>query len=83
MYVYRLNKDNSPLDPIHPALARKLLKEGGWYVKTTVPFTIKSKTQLEEKVEDVKIGIKFTGEKLACSAISNDVVVYQSLTDIK
>ncbi|MDR3291299.1 MAG: RRXRR domain-containing protein, partial [Methanobrevibacter sp.] len=41
MYVYCINANGEPLNQIHPAEARKLLKTGDWHVKSTIPFTIK------------------------------------------
>jgi hypothetical protein len=59
MYVNVLNYDNSPMDPVHPAEARRLLKTGDWKVKRNSPFTIKSKVQLEVEAEPVTLDIKY------------------------
>ena len=40
MYVFVLDKNSQPLDPTHPAKARKLLKAGRAKVFRRYPFTI-------------------------------------------
>jgi hypothetical protein len=40
MYVFVLDKNKKPLDPTHPAKARKMLKAGRAKVFRRYPFTI-------------------------------------------
>jgi hypothetical protein len=39
-FVFVLDPDKQPRDPVHPALARRLLKEGKAAVFRRYPFTI-------------------------------------------
>lgn len=73
--IFLLNKNKKPLDPIHPATARKLLKYGQAVVHKRIPFTIRLKelTNLEPKKYTIKIdpGSKTTGVAIVSS---NEVV---------
>jgi 5-methylcytosine-specific restriction endonuclease McrA len=76
-YVFVLNKNKKPLNPCHPAAARKLLKQGKAVVHKRNPFTIR----LKEKVENpdnkeftlkVDPGSKTTG----LAILQEDVVLF-------
>jgi RRXRR protein len=64
-YVLALDTNKRPLDPIHPAAARKLLAEGRVAVFRTYPFTIilKDKSDAPTKPIEIKLdpGSKNTG----------------------
>jgi 5-methylcytosine-specific restriction endonuclease McrA len=64
-YVLALDTNKRPLDPIHPAAARKLLAEGRVAVFRTYPFTIilKDKSDAPTKPIEIKLdpGSKTTG----------------------
>jgi 5-methylcytosine-specific restriction endonuclease McrA len=65
--VFVLSSDSQPLDPCHPARARKLLKKGRAVVYRTYPFTIRlaDRTCAESVVHDHRLkidpGSKTTG----------------------
>jgi hypothetical protein len=67
MHVFVLDKDKKPLDPCHPARARKLLDKGRAAVFRRFPFTIilKDRTVEESAVHEHRIkidpGSKTTG----------------------
>ncbi len=46
--IFVLNKNKEPLAPCHPAVARKLLKEGKAVIHKQFPFTIRLKEQKEQ-----------------------------------
>jgi 5-methylcytosine-specific restriction endonuclease McrA len=64
-YVLALDTNKRPVDPIHPAAARKLLTEGRVAVFRTYPFTIilKDKSDAPTKPIEIKLdpGSKTTG----------------------
>lgn len=74
-YVFVVNENKKPLEPVHPAAARKMLKAGEAAVWRRVPFTIIRKdTQSDSNPCRLKIdpGSKVTG--LAIVDQSNRVV---------
>jgi 5-methylcytosine-specific restriction endonuclease McrA len=69
-YALVLNEDRQPLNPIHPAAARKLLAQSQAAIFRKFPFTIilKEQSSLEVKPLEIKIdpGSKVTGLAILC-----------------
>ena len=65
--VFVLNKNKKPLNPCHPAKARKLLKQGKAVVHKKYPFTIRLKELKEDDKNDneyrlkIDYGSRYTG----------------------
>ncbi len=87
--VFVLNKNKEPLNPCHPAKARKLLKQGRAVIHKKYPFTIRlkelrqptTKTQYRLKID---YGSRYTG----LAILKNDteaiwLAVLHHRTDIK
>ena len=70
--VFVLSKDGSPLDPCHPARARKLLAQGRAVVSRRVPFVIRLKDRDADssEVQGVEIGIDPGSEYTGISVFS-------------
>ncbi len=90
--VFVLNKDKKPLNPCHPAKARKLLKQGKAVIHKQYPFTIRLKELKKEKDGDdenkyrlkIDYGSRYTG--LAILKNDKEVIWLAELwhrTDIK
>jgi len=78
MFVYVLTKENRPLMPCKPSIARLLLKEGKAKVKHRTPFTIKLIGDSTEYVQPVVAGMDTGSRTVGAAAIANGSVVYQS-----
>ena len=65
MYVFVVDAERKPLAPCHPAVARKLLKQGRAAVLRKYPFTIILKEVREAHPQDIRLkidpGSKVTG----------------------
>lgn len=65
MYVFVVDAERKPLAPCHPAVARKLLKQGRAAVLRKYPFTIVLKETKETHPQDIRLkidsGSKATG----------------------
>ena len=64
-YTFVLDTNKLPLDPVHPAVARKLLSNGEAAVFRIYPFTIILKRGVDTRIESIKVkldpGSKTTG----------------------
>jgi 5-methylcytosine-specific restriction endonuclease McrA len=71
-YAFVLNINRQPLNPIHPAAARKLLAQSQAAIFRKFPFTIilKEQTTLEVQPLEIKIdpGSKVTGLAILCGS---------------
>lgn len=85
MLVYVLNQNNKPLDPVHPAEARKLLKSKKVYCKTKEPFTIKYIELQPESSKKYTLGIDIGSSTIGLGVIENQTKrsVYQSEVTIR
>jgi hypothetical protein len=83
MFVYVLSKDNNPLMPCKPAIARLLLKDGKAEVKRKTPFTIKLLNESKEYTQTVVAGMDTGSKHLGCAAIANGDVIYQSSVELR
>lgn len=87
--VFVLNTNKRPLNPCHPAKARKLLKEGKAVIHKKFPFTIRLKREKVPSTNHQSYRIKIdVGSKITGLAIMkvNEVVFLAELhhkTDIK
>jgi len=72
-HVFVLSKDGHPLDPTHPARARKLLRTGRAVVVSRFPFAIrlKDRTVAESTVQGVAVGVD-PGSKTTGIAVWKD-----------
>ncbi|MGB3512362.1 MAG: RRXRR domain-containing protein, partial [Microcoleaceae cyanobacterium] len=63
--VFVLDTNRKPCNPVHPAVARKLLKQGTAAVFGRYPFTIILKEELKDETKELRIkidpGAKTTG----------------------
>lgn len=68
-WVFVLDKDGAPLDPCHPARARKLLSGGRAVVTRRIPFVIRLKDRGcdESEVQGVEVGIDPGSERTGMS----------------
>ena len=78
MFVYVLAKNNQPLMPCKPSIARLLLKSGKAKVKSRMPFTIKLLEHNKVFIQPIIGGMDTGSKMLGCAAISNGKVLYQS-----
>jgi 5-methylcytosine-specific restriction endonuclease McrA len=80
-FTFVLNHDKQPIDPIHPAAARRLLNAGKAAVYRVYPFTIICKQEVEQTPTPIEIkldpGSKVTGIALVQS---NKVIWAAELT---
>jgi 5-methylcytosine-specific restriction endonuclease McrA len=71
-YTFVLNQDRQPLNPVHPAAARKLLAQSQAAIFRKFPFTIilKEQSTLEIQALEIKIdpGSKVTGLAILCGS---------------
>ena len=71
-YTFVLNQDKQPLNPIHPAAARKLLAQCQAAIFRRFPFTIILKEQVIQEVQALEIkidpGSKCTGLAILCGS---------------
>lgn len=87
--VFVLNANKKPLNPCHPAKARRLLKEGKAVIHKKFPFTIRMKHLMDTSTNQQSYRIKFdVGSKTTGISITkkNEVVFLAELhhkTDIK
>jgi hypothetical protein len=78
--VYCINLNGEPLNSIHPAEARKLLKTGDWHVIMTVPFTIKEnciENCSQIGAEPITIGIKFNNSVTMIVSLLKQISTYR------
>jgi 5-methylcytosine-specific restriction endonuclease McrA len=71
-YSFVLDTNKRPINPIHPAHARKLLKEGQAAIFRRFPFTIILKAESLQEVQPLEIkidpGSKVTGLAILCGS---------------
>lgn len=77
MFVFVLNSDKKPLNPTHPARARKLLKTGKAAVFKRYPFTIIWKEEVKETDnQPLRIKIDPGAKTTGIAILRNDVVLW-------
>jgi len=81
--VFVLDKDNNPLMPCTPVIARLLLKQGKAKVKRRTPFTIKLKYDTTSYKQDVVAGMDTGSKTIGCAAVANGKVVYQAEVHVR
>jgi 5-methylcytosine-specific restriction endonuclease McrA len=71
-YAFVLNIDRQPLNPIHPAVARKLLAQFKAAIFRQFPFTIILKEEYAQAIQPLKVkidpGSKVTGLAVLCGS---------------
>jgi hypothetical protein len=78
MLVYVINSKGKPVEPVHPAEARILVKKGDAEVSGYFPFTIKLK---ESKVLDLKNNVLYvdlTKNTVKFNVVSGNNIIYSS-----
>ena len=84
--IFLLNKNKKPLNPINPAIARKLLRNKQAVVHKMVPFTIRLKeyVEIETKEHIIKLdpGSKITGIAIVCENEVEHLAELQHKTSI-
>ena len=83
MFVYVVSKDNKPLMPCKPVIARLLLKDGNAKVKSRTPFTIKLTIESTDYLQPIVAGMDTGSKTIGCAAITNGKIVYQSEVQIR
>ena len=86
--VFVLNRNKQPLNPCHPARARKLLKKGKAVVHSRYPFTIRLKEQKPESApQEYRLKIDYGSRTTGLSILSGEKVLWlgelKHKTDIK
>lgn len=88
--VFVLDTNRKPLSPCHPAVARKLLKEGKAKIFKKYPFTIilnKEVKDEEENKQEYRLKIDYGSKNTGLAILNNENVVWmaqiQHRTDIK
>jgi 5-methylcytosine-specific restriction endonuclease McrA len=77
MFVFVLNDDKKPLNPTHPARARKLLKAGKAAVFKRYPFTIVLNDEVKERNnQPLRIKIDPGAKTTGIAILRNDVVLW-------
>jgi 5-methylcytosine-specific restriction endonuclease McrA len=77
MFVFVLNSNKEPLNPTHPARARKLLKTGKAAVFKRYPFTIILKEEVEEpENQPLRIKIDPGAKTTGIAILRNEVVLW-------
>jgi hypothetical protein len=83
MFVYVIDKNNMPLNPISPKKAKHLLNKGIVKVHRKMPFTVKHFHEQVPTVNSYTLGIKFNKDEMVSVVVnSKNQVVYQSKIDI-
>ncbi|MGB7444377.1 MAG: RNA-guided endonuclease IscB [Coleofasciculaceae cyanobacterium] len=77
MFVFVLNSNKEPLNPTHPARARKLLKTGKAAVFKKYPFTIILKREVAEpSQQELRIKIDPGAKTTGIAILRNEVVLW-------
>lgn len=69
--VFVIDAEKTPLEPCHPAVARRLLKSGQAAVFKTYPFTIILKRRIEDPQTDERLLCVDPGSKITGMALVN------------
>lgn len=76
-YVFVLDTTKKPLDPVHPAQARKLLSQGKAVVFRRYPFTIILKTEVKQpKVNQYQLKIDPGSKVTGLALLQNNNVIW-------
>ncbi|WP_341285794.1 RNA-guided endonuclease IscB [Priestia megaterium] len=70
MMTYVISLSGKPLDPTHPAKARKLVRKGKANVLQVNPFTIQLSYETSEYTQDITLGIDSGYQHIGFSAVS-------------
>ena len=82
--VFVLSKDNTPLMPCLPAVARLLLKQGKAKCVTRTPFVIKLVNETTGYVQGVTFGLDTASSTMGGAAVhENGDVLYLSQVDVR
>jgi len=77
--VFVLNKNKKPLEPVHPAVARKLLKSGRAVVHKIYPFTIRLKELVTtDVVPNYRLKIDYGSKHTGIAILKNNEVVFMA-----
>lgn len=77
MFVFVLDSSKKPLNPTHPARARKLLKSGKAAVFKRYPFTIIMKKEVAEpNNQELRIKIDPGAKTSGIAILRNEVVLW-------
>jgi 5-methylcytosine-specific restriction endonuclease McrA len=80
MFVFVLDSSKKPLNPTHPARARKLLKTGKAAVLKRYPFTIILKEEIvEPSYQELKIKIDPGAKTTGLAILRNEVILWGAL----
>jgi 5-methylcytosine-specific restriction endonuclease McrA len=71
-----LNSNKHPLDPIHPGVARRLLKAGKAAVFRMYPFTIILKSEVNQTPDPIALKIDPGSKTTGITLIQNDRVIW-------
>jgi len=74
--VFVLNTNKKPCNPVHPAVARKLLTEGKAAVFRRYPFTIILKEESTEEVKELRVKIDPGAKTTGLAIVSETNIVW-------
>jgi 5-methylcytosine-specific restriction endonuclease McrA len=75
-FAFVLNHNKQPLDPIHPSIARRLLKAGKAAVFRMYPFTIIYKREVNQTPTPIEIKLDPGSKTTGIALLQNDKVVW-------
>lgn len=74
--VFVLDTNKKPCNPVHPAVARKLLTEGKAAVFRRVPFTIILKEESKDEIKELRIKIDPGAKTTGLAIVSDTNIVW-------
>ncbi len=74
--VFVLNTNKKPCNPVHPAVARKLLTEGKAAVFQRYPFTIILKEESKDETKELRVKIDPGAKTTGLAIVSDTNVVW-------
>lgn len=74
-FVFVIDTNKRPLNPVHPGLARLLLTQGKAAVFRHFPFTIILKTVSAEITQPIQLKIDPGSQTTGIALLSNDAVI--------
>jgi 5-methylcytosine-specific restriction endonuclease McrA len=75
-FAFVLNHNKQPLDPIHPSIARRLLKAGKAAIFRMYPFTIIYKREVNQTPTPIEIKLDPGSKTTGIALLQNDKVVW-------
>jgi 5-methylcytosine-specific restriction endonuclease McrA len=74
--VFQINHDRTPLEPVHPAVARQMLRAGAAAVFRWAPFTVIRKTQIAQPTAVLELRVDPGATTTGLALVRGDRVVF-------